>query len=84
MCSREHHFSNSVLTVRPYQESHSSEAEETGNRVVVLELPPNIEEGMLELYFESEKHSGGGDILNIKIHPEHATAVIAFSEKSGE
>ena len=43
----------------------------------------NIPEEMLELFFESSKRSGGGDIRNIDMLTKAKTAIITFEESEG-
>ena len=81
VCSREHHLGNCVLTVRLYDEAN--EDEKNCNRVIASGVPQSIGKDFLELYFESEKRSGGGSIADLKLHPQHGKVVILYSDNSG-
>ena len=38
----------------------------------------------LELYFESEKYSGGGDVDNVNLFPEATGAIVYFQKETGK
>ena len=52
-------------------------------RLLVSRIPPNITDDQLELYFESHKRSGGGDLESFeRINAD--SAIITFEDSSGE
>ena len=64
----------SELSVKPYLEYPM---------VKVSGVSASIPEEMLELYFESTKRSGGGDIRNIDMFKLIEAAIITFEESEG-
>lgn len=46
-------------------------------------LPPLVEEEILELFFENEKKSGGGNVTKVQILNE-GSALVTFEEEKGE
>ena len=52
--------------------------------VKVSGVSANIPEEMLELFFESSKRSGGGDIRNIDKFTLLEAAIITFEESEGK
>ena len=52
--------------------------------VVVCNLPPDLASDDLELYFESEKYSGGGNIAEISIKKAQRKAIIEFEDPEGK
>ena len=64
----------SELNVKPYLEYPM---------VKVSGVGASIPEEMLELFFESSKRSGGGDIRNIDLFTLTEAAIITFEESEG-
>ena len=62
------------LNVQPYLEYPM---------VQVSGVSASIPEEMLELFFESSKRSGGGDIRNINMFTLTEAAIITFEESEG-
>ena len=53
------------------------------NKILVKNFPSNVDEDMLELFFESKKKSGGGPIKNVQLNREKKWAVVEFCEADG-
>lgn len=50
--------------------------------VEVLNLPPNVDQELLALYFENKRRSGGGPLVSVEKRGHRATVV--FKETEGE
>ena len=50
--------------------------------IIVTNIPPNFPAEDLELYFESEKFSGGGTVETSQVNPRERTAVVVFEDPS--
>lgn len=50
----------------------------------VLGIPPGTKRQMVELFFESAKESGGGDIKQLDYHEGDGRAQIMFEKKEGK
>lgn len=48
----------------------------------VLNLPPNVDQELLALYFENKRRSGGGPLVSVEKRGDRATLV--FEEAEGE
>lgn len=51
--------------------------------VLVSDLPPGCTNEFLEMYFESKKKSGGGDVEKVEMFPDRNEAVITFESSDG-
>ena len=51
--------------------------------IVVTNLPLNVSVESLELYFESERCSGGGNVDNVKLFPAASGAIVTFAKEKG-
>ena len=51
--------------------------------LLVTELPGDISEEHLELYFEYEKY-GGGTVTDVQLHSEQRCAIITFAEEKSK
>lgn len=52
-------------------------------KLEVTNLHDDIDEESLELYFESEKYSGGGYLKHIDFDNQRRSAVITFEQQKG-
>lgn len=50
--------------------------------VEVLNLPPNVDQELLALYFENKRRSGGGPLVSVEKRGHRA--VVVFQETEGE
>ena len=64
-------------------ESEKSLTDPNCRIVRVTDIPSDLKDTTLELYFESEKRSGGGDIELLE-RVNESSAIITFAESSGE
>lgn len=53
-----------------------------GRTVEVLELPENVDEELLSLYFENRRRSGGGPLESVEIKQNRA--VLCFEDAEGK
>ena len=51
--------------------------------ILVLNIPHNISTEMLEMFFESKKKSGGGDIAEIQYEEGYGEARVSFQDIAG-
>lgn len=51
--------------------------------VILPDLPPEVDEETLTLYFENVKRSRGGPVSNVKIDHERRTGFITFKSRAG-
>ena len=66
------------VTVSPY-----NPIPEVQDTILVTGIPGNIEQDMIEMYFESTKRSGGGKIAKIVTNFPKEEAVITFEDAAG-
>lgn len=52
-------------------------------KLEVTDLHGDIDEELLELYFESKRYSGGGVVKQIDFDDKNRSAVIAFEHQKG-
>ncbi len=52
--------------------------------VKVTGIPQSLKRDVIELFFESSKRSGGGDIKDLTICREHNFVVITYQEPEGK
>ena len=64
-------------------ESESTTNDEPTNEVMVLGVKQSITTEMLEMFFENEQKSGGGNVKHIRLDEEFGTAVITFESHKG-
>lgn len=48
----------------------------------VLNLPPNVDQELLALYFENKRRSGGGPLVSVEKRGDRA--IVVFEETEGE
>ena len=60
-----------------------NEVQFTTNAILVDGLKPWIEKEILELFFENQKRSGGGEIQNIQMYQKSGRAIIWFADQEG-
>ena len=65
-----------VLSTPPQQTTRES-------AVLVKGLTKNVEPDMIEMFFESEKRSGGGEVVKMKMDQKKGCAIIWFRHESG-
>ena len=68
---------------RNLDESEQSLSDLNSRKLIVTDIPSDVTDTVLELYFESHKRSGGGDIESID-RVSASSAIITFEESSGE
>ena len=56
---------------------------EKTNIILVQNIPPSLDEEVLELFFESKKKKGGGPVKHVKLDREKNWAIIEFYEPEG-
>ena len=47
---------------------------------MVSNIPSGVEQEDLELYFENERRTGGGQVTDVDYDPKRGTAVIEFKD----
>ena len=52
------------------------------NTILVKNLPPSVDEDVLEIFFESTKKQGGGPVKNVKIIRGKNAAIVEFYDES--
>ncbi|XP_060085669.1 cuticle collagen bli-1-like [Ylistrum balloti] len=62
------------------EEETDDEREEPLGMIKVTDLPPNITEDSLTLFFENKKKSGGGEIEDVDFRKESAMAILTFKD----
>ena len=51
-----------------------------GNAILVEGMKSNVDKEVIEMFFESKKRSGGGEINQIKTYQKSGRAIIWFAE----
>ena len=76
-----HHVTNFQNTLS----SHFSRDEdhEKTRTILVQNIPPFMDEEVLELFFESKKKKGGGPVKHVKLDREKNWAIVEFLEPEG-
>ena len=82
VCERGHKVSGKALTVALFKPSAAAGEGSHDNVIIVMNIPPSIDREYIEMYFESQRRSGGGDIEDIRFYREENTAVITYEEKT--
>ena len=83
----QHKLKNKVLSV---SDTTSDQNEQSINACVdadaihVKELPPNVTEDILNLFFSNEQASGGGNVEEVKLYKDESQAVVWFTDASSE
>ncbi|XP_077990954.1 uncharacterized protein LOC144445286 [Glandiceps talaboti] len=70
-CISKRKLSNAKLAIEPVYHT---------NCILVTNLPINVSEDTVELYFESTKRSGGGEIQELEMNVETNTALVYFED----
>ena len=71
------------LPLPPPPPNYGTGEEEKPRSILIEGLKLNIEKDMLELFFESKRHSGGGEIEEIKMYQKTGRAIIRFVNSAG-
>ena len=50
------------------------------NAIIVRNLPPSVDEELLEIFFESTKKQGGGPVKTVKLFSDEKFAIVEFCE----
>lgn len=53
------------------------------NCIIVSGFSEGISDSTLEYYFENEKRSGGGTVIDIKVNHEDCTCLVHFEDHTG-
>ena len=64
-------------------EDRAENAVSPTNKILVKNFPSNVDEDVLETFFESKKKSGGGPVRNVQLNQEKKWALIEFCEAEG-
>ena len=85
ICARGiHKVKDAELRVTPYSvEMDPERFLQAKQRTIRVLFPPGCNEEALEMYFESKKCSGGGEIEKISIDIAKSCANITFSDADG-
>ena len=87
VCSTEHYAGGSKLVLSPYRPeltcTPTDEEKEVSGRLLVTNVPTGVSEEMLEMYLESRKRSGGGEIADFRFYEDYGTAVVSFVDVEG-
>ena len=75
-------FGHEITVHRTPPEKNTRDSEPS-TAILVEGLTKNVSEDMLELFFESPKRSGGGEIVKIKMDQSKGCAVIWYRHESG-
>ena len=86
VCARSHNLQGSNVQVEPYScDLDPDFLPELQPRTLQILFPDEmIDEETLELYFESSKRSGGGDISEIRIDRSAKCAFVTFKDPQGK
>ena len=80
-------FQNMQLRVRrlPHPSSSQTKPKDEQNTcaIKVSNLPENATEEQLKLFFESTRHSGGGNTKRILLQSDNQTAIVVFHNPEG-
>ena len=63
-------------------ESSEEEHEEAG-AILVTNLPPNVTDQQIELFFENSKKSGGREVQKVEYDKEARSAIVTFKDAEG-
>ena len=85
VCSRQHKLKDNEVKVVPYDKSLDPEHANQPCTVEVSGLDGGVlSEEYLEMYFETPKRSGGGELREVKIDSSGNVAFVTFVEADGE
>ena len=70
-------------TQQPEDIAKNVEHVQLTKKILVKNFPSNVDEDMLEIFFESKKMSGGGPVRNVQLNREKKWAVVEFCEADG-
>ena len=65
------------------QSENLTDSLEASCAISVEGLNPTIGRDVLEMFFESERRSGGGKIVNMQINQKSRRAIIWFADEGG-
>ena len=84
---------NIVLNVRkPTKDHRTPEAKaapveeddaKTSGDVIVMGIPPDMTDDVIEMLFESERLTGGGAVQSVKLDRAKSVAVVTFEDPAG-
>uniref|UniRef100_A0A8B8E892 Poly [ADP-ribose] polymerase n=1 Tax=Crassostrea virginica TaxID=6565 RepID=A0A8B8E892_CRAVI len=63
-----------------YPQSDESEGEIEVSAILVTNLPPNVTDQQIELFFENSKKSGGGEVQRVEYDKEARSAIVTFKD----
>ena len=66
-----------------YPQSDESEAGIEVSAILVTNLPQNVTDQQIELFFENSKKSGGGEVLRVEYDQEARSAKVTFKDAEG-
>lgn len=66
-----------------YPQSDESEGEIEVSAILVTNLPPNVTDQQIELFFENSKKSGGGEVQRVEYDKEARSAIVTFKDAEG-
>ena len=72
-----------VQVYMPPEETEEAYVPTAFDKVRVLNLPENVEEEFLEMYFESKQFEGA-KVVSVDFNEEAGTAVITFDNQQGK
>ena len=81
------HLTNLCISVSLEQTGKTTDIAEdyapSTNKILVKNFPSNVDEDILESFFESSKRRGGGPVNNVQLNREKNWAVVEFCESEG-
>ena len=67
-----------------YRQSDESEGGIEVSAILVTNLPPNVTDQQIELFFENSKKSGGGEVQKVEYDKEARSAIVTFKDVEGK
>ena len=79
-------FADEIIKVDEDESTtHAPDAAQMGDNAILVEgLKADVPKDVLEIFFESKKHSGGGEINQIHIDQNSGRAIIGYADSGGE
>ena len=60
------------------------EEQKASNDVIVIGIPPTVNDEEMEMLFENKGKTGGGDVSGVKLDRASGVAVVTFEDTAGE
>ena len=66
-----------------HPQSDESDGEIEVSTILVTNLPPNVTDQQIELFFENSKKSGGGEVQRVEYEKKARSAMVTFKDARG-